>query len=392
MNVYPAPEHSACVQSGVFLASVDKVAHAPLSNGKPWPPSPPTAIKQAIKADERRKSLLGDTVPICCDSGRDADDELSEEWTEDEAFFAGPAVYRQASVKRRISLEENRDNVEDTDVKASMSGAFNPVVELDSDVDVPLGPIDGTLAASVVSCSETETGEPATQPAPNPVPVYDIMQFREAPNVAVPSHKGLSPIPTTITPADMLVYNKRIAEPMSDWVAEYIWKVVTHGMSLPPEFVTHESGYGYVILSFSTSLAQKFSCRAPARAYATQPPVYLADSIRTLLCATLLQPSAIFLALWYIARFPVFFGLFSYDAKAQSKEFKFRLELLGEGSEEPSAERTRQLLEAHAPFRLLLLGVMLANKWLDDNTFSNKTWYDIPFVTSPVRPLIPTRQ
>lgn len=114
--------------------------------------------------------------------------------------------------------------------------------------------------------------------------------------------------------------------------------------------------------------------RAPARAYATQPPAYLADSIRTLLCATLLQPSAIFLALWYIARFPVFFGVFSYNSKTDSKVFKFRLELLGEGSQDQGAERTRQLLEAHAPFRLLLLGVMLANKWLDDNTFSNKTW------------------
>jgi hypothetical protein len=63
------------------------------------------------------------------------------------------------------------------------------------------------------------------------------------------------------------------------------------------------------------------------------------------------------------------------------------LELLGEGSQESGAERTRQLLEAHAPFRLLLLGVMLANKWLDDNTFSNKTWYAISFVTSLVSPL-----
>jgi hypothetical protein len=94
-----------------------------------------------------------------------------------------------------------------------------------------------------------------------------------------------------------------------------------------------------------------------------------------LLCATLLQPSAIFLALWYIARFPVFFGVFDYDPTLHSKEYKFRLELLGEGSEDSGSDKTKQLLKAHAPFRLLLLGVMLANKWLDDNTFSNKTWF-----------------
>ena len=29
------------------------------------------------------------------------------------------------------------------------------------------------------------------------------------------------------------------------------------------------------------------------------------------------------------------------------------------------------------PFRLLLLGIMLANRWLDDNMFSNKTWFVI---------------
>ena len=86
-------------------APVLKVAHAPLSNAKPWPPSPPKAIKQAIEADERRKSMLGDTI-VACDSSRDADDELSEEWTEDEAVFAGPTVDRQTSVKRVTSLEE----------------------------------------------------------------------------------------------------------------------------------------------------------------------------------------------------------------------------------------------------------------------------------------------
>ena len=38
----------------------------------------------------------------------------------------------------------------------------------------------------------------------------------------------------------------------------------------------------------------------------------------------------------------------------------------------------RDALELNAPFRLFVLGCMLANKWLDDHTFSNKTWY-VPF-------------
>ncbi|KIJ56649.1 hypothetical protein M422DRAFT_149405, partial [Sphaerobolus stellatus SS14] len=177
-----------------------------------------------------------------------------------------------------------------------------------------------------------------------------------------------SPIPNVVTSNDMTMYRKLVADPFSEWVAVYIWKVITRGMSLPPDFIAHDDGYGSL-----------------SRTYPPEPPKHLADSIRTLLCATLLQPSAIFLALWYIARFPVFLGAFKFDPKLKRKEFMFRLELLGEGSDEPGSERMRQLLEAHTPFRLILLGVMLANKWLDDNTFSNKTWHQVSGV--PIRAL-----
>lgn len=52
-------------------------------------------------------------------------------------------------------------------------------------------------------------------------------------------------------------------------------------------------------------------------------------------------------------------------------ELRFRLELLGD----PSMGLDQDIIEANAPFQLILLGFMLANKWLDDHTFSNKTWY-----------------
>ena len=88
-----------------------------------------------------------------------------------------------------------------------------------------------------------------------------------------------------------------------------------------------------------------------------------------MLLSTLLQPSAIFLALWYIIRLPVFFGPVGL-ASGQEKEIRFRAELLGEAH----LGTDREMIEAYAPFRLVLLGCMLANKWLDDHTFSNKTW------------------
>jgi hypothetical protein len=80
--------------------------------------------------------------------------------------------------------------------------------------------------------------------------------------------------------------------------------------------------------------------------------------------STLLQPSAIFLSLWYIIRLPVYIGSASFGPELM-KEYQFRLDLFGE-DERP--------VETHAPFRVFLLGCMLANKWLDDHTFSNKTW------------------
>jgi hypothetical protein len=99
------------------------------------------------------------------------------------------------------------------------------------------------------------------------------------------------------------------------------------------------------------------------------PPSYLAASVHSLLLSTLLQPSAVFLAIWYIVRLPVYFGAAEL-AVEHVKETRFRIALLGTGTD-------REAMEASAPFRLIVLGCMLANKWLDDHTFSNKTWYDI---------------
>ena len=302
------------------------VVHAPLSNGKPWPPSPPGAIKKAIAFHERRRSAV-DTRP----------DVETEEWTEDEEFFAGPGFTRPPPITRRVSSDD----------------AIRPA---------------GHLAMPF----SDNVSRPYMYPPPPP---YSQVYPPPVSSPAREPRKAPSPIPTVVTPSDMMLYRKLVADPLADWVAAYIWQVCTHGMSLPPEFVVHEDGYGYACSGASSGTVTDVVDRALARTYAAEPPQPLADSIRTLLCATLLQPSAIFLALWYIARFPVFFGTFAFDPKTQRKEFMFRLELLGEGSQEPGAERTKQLLEVHAPFRLFLLGVMLSNKWLDDNTFSNKTWY-----------------
>ncbi|TFY80752.1 hypothetical protein EWM64_g3260 [Hericium alpestre] len=146
---------------------------------------------------------------------------------------------------------------------------------------------------------------------------------------------------------------KKLADPLSEWVASYIWKACTTGMSLPDFYAP--------------------SSPAP-RQYSSAPPSYLANSIRSLLMSTLLQPSAILLAVWYIIRLPVSFAPVGLGPECV-KELRFRAELLGLDEWQGGADR--EAIERHAPFRLVLLGCMLANKWLDDHTFSNKTWHTI---------------
>jgi len=172
------------------------------------------------------------------------------------------------------------------------------------------------------------------------------------PSIAdVPKQQDPVPETSTSTPPSATVSYKKLSEPLAEWIANYVWKVCTTGFSLPPAF------------------AQSAMTASP---YAVAPPSYLAPSIHTLLLSTLLQPSAVFLAVWYIVRLPVYFAAAPLGAEL-TKESAFRAAFLGESQD--SLER--QALENSAPFRLIVLGCMLANKWLDDHTFSNKTWHSI---------------
>jgi hypothetical protein len=98
--------------------------------------------------------------------------------------------------------------------------------------------------------------------------------------------------------------------------------------------------------------------------------------IRNLLWSTLLQPSGVFLAIWYISRLPVHLDWLALDGSITSQEYDFRVELLdGTRKAQNCLGGDGDSLETQVVFRLVLLGCMLANKWLDDHTFSNKTWY-----------------
>lgn len=176
---------------------------------------------------------------------------------------------------------------------------------------------------------------------------------------------GVHVAPDVIPMPPATLSYKRVADPLAEWVATFIWKVCTTGMSLHTQ-------YTYVHTHFSPPFTSHIIHRGvTSQQHSPPPPSHLANSVRSLLLSTLLQPSAVFLAIWYIVRLPVRFGRISLRPDAV-KEVRFRLELFGLGEwQDPGSI---QATEVQAPFRLVLLGCMLANKWLDDHTFSNKTW------------------
>ncbi|KAF9557226.1 hypothetical protein CPC08DRAFT_725201 [Agrocybe pediades] len=173
---------------------------------------------------------------------------------------------------------------------------------------------------------------------------------------AAPVFPSIADVPKDDSTADTVaptvnVGYKKLVEPLSEWVANYVWKVCTMGYSLPAEFAQTSVDAGF---------------------YAYPPPSNLASSIHSLLLSTLLQPSAVFLAVWYIARLPVCFSAVPL-AEEYVKENAFRAAVMGD----INLVAGHDTIEGSIAFRLVVLGCMLANKWLDDHTFSNKTWHSI---------------
>ena len=326
----------------------------------------------------------------------DADDEMSPadsvlgwhgedvaQYTDDEDM--GVELASDSSSVACTTGSSRRMQAEDMDFGVAYTpsyerGAFSPVYEESSpDHDMassPLGPNTpfGDYVDRVVAPQAARTHHAPVDPAPQLQYVYadDYCHVQcyqcqhHAPTEQVAQQAPPAPEPVQ-TPTASIAY-KKLAEPLADWVANFVWKVCTTGLSMSPKYAQPE----YVIIcTICVPKANDVTSSAyPTKRYASQPPSHLARSTHSMMLSTLLQPSAVFLALWYIVRLPVFFGPVNLGA-GDVREMRFRAELLGE----PHVAFDRDAIESFAPFRLILLGCMLANKWLDDHTFSNKTWY-----------------
>ncbi|EPQ59382.1 hypothetical protein GLOTRDRAFT_33627 [Gloeophyllum trabeum ATCC 11539] len=250
-------------------------------------------------------------------------------------------------------------------------GAFTPVFE-DMSPEADGGEADSSPPEPVTPFGEyvdraMATGPPVqvyeSMPAPpNYYPqeyhyTYSMVQYQPQQDVnkdAQAVHQVAPSVSDSATAPVASAAYRKLAEPLSEWVASYVWKACVTGMGLPAEYTEHGAN--------------------PLLEYSNSPPSYLAGSVRGLFLSTLLQPSAVFLAVWYILRLPAFLGPINFGPD-RVREAQFRTELLNDSLQGIDKESV-----AKAPYKLIVLGCMLANKWLDDHTFSNKTWHTISSV------------
>jgi hypothetical protein len=125
----------------------------------------------------------------------------------------------------------------------SERGGFTPIFEEQSTeetVDIvsgtPITPfgefVDRAVAAAAQECTTA-----VNCPGNNnrwPDDIRDSVDCQSGGRQQFEPHKELVPEPV-ITPVATPAY-KKLAEPLAEWVTNYVWKVCTTGMSLPPSY------------------------------------------------------------------------------------------------------------------------------------------------------------
>ncbi|THV05470.1 hypothetical protein K435DRAFT_106642 [Dendrothele bispora CBS 962.96] len=307
-----------------------------------WRRSPEQGFHQGLAGAVNAPVIKGAPADACIPPLSDVDMHISSDYPTD---FGGNTTY-----SKRNSLNVVYDH--------QTRGAFSPIFEdqspaARSEQDLSSSPIEpitpfGDFVDRAVATSQHNVSERGGYGGLTQIPFHHQQQQQSVtqPGVELPKEPVPAPAsaPELMTPTATSGYRK-LSEPLSEWIANFVWKACTTGLNLPARPIHNMS-----------------------KTYSASPPGYLATSVHSLLLSTLLQPSAIFLSLWYIVRLPVYFGTVGLNAE-HVKELRFRVALLG--------DQDRETMENHAPFRLVVLGCMLANKWLDDHTFSNKNWHSI---------------
>ncbi|PFH52640.1 hypothetical protein AMATHDRAFT_74109 [Amanita thiersii Skay4041] len=329
--------------------------YTPLESSQAISPNFPTAMAvSSLETDDEMNFDLPEW-PYDAHSYHDDDNAASRHnpsWNDATAPNPSPA-----SINTDISLH---------DIQPYERGAFSPVFEEESPgtgheaASSPLEPVTpcGDFGDRAIARAQSSDGHCGISLAVTDPTTYDRMSdFQSVQGKALFEHPK-QPVRVCVseTTSSAATTYKKLAEPLSEWIANYVWKVCTTGLSLPSAYVNPTS--------------------IPIARFLDSPPRSLAPSIHSILLSTLLQPSAVFLALWYITQLPVYCGA----VDVGHEELRFRTALFGEPRTLASTDNAvlnLTPLEDSMPFRLVVLGCMLANKWLDDHTFSNKTWHSI---------------
>jgi hypothetical protein len=128
-------------------------------------------------------------------------------------------------------------------------GAFTPVFEEDFTsareiASSPLEPVtpfgqfvDRAVAAANASADTTGSDPALGHQYDNQIPSCDL-SCCQAQQSHQPVEQPMDPLPVAdlaVSPSATAAY-KKLAEPLADWVANYVWKACTTGMSLPSAF------------------------------------------------------------------------------------------------------------------------------------------------------------
>jgi hypothetical protein len=185
------------------------------------------------------------------------------------------------------------------------------------------------------------------------------------------AHIKLVPSPSELLRIANEQARANAATNLSDWASEVIWEMcvpIMSGSEYVPTFrrpqqkslftkLSRSSPFSSVSLRRSQSLSANLLVPPPFKRFAQQTIYQVSASAGSL-----------FLAIWYIRRLPIGPAYAADGEKIlfNDREHAFRDDLIAMRSE--------------IPWRLLVLGLTLSNKWLEDNTFTTKTWYAWPCI------------
>ncbi|KAG8898619.1 hypothetical protein FRB99_007325 [Tulasnella sp. 403] len=285
-------------------------------------------------------------------------------------FTAGPAAAPDGTVRgvkptpASSDVLRDRSNLSTTPTQPSLSmDVCFPSLDADADV---MDEIQVDLSLPMVTApSPDPTGE-SPVPFTSPSAPVDISAFLPPPG------------PPVLVANDASIAASAV--PIADWAAALCWSLMSR--SLSPRLTTCEEQTKWFTSLIDTDHTKQNSSRVA--------PATFTSWVTSTLSATLPSPQCLILGLYYISKLPIghfdpipndlkhsnappgVLALFSsFNTHTWSKcETTFRDTLY------------RELINGHnrdigVAQHIFTLALMLGNKWLEDNTFTTRTWHEV---------------